>query len=112
MFRYEILRDQWLILGLIGGTALVFYFILYFYDYHTPRRIKEKQPGSPPLRTSANPEQSKPEGEQTKTPEPEYETRYRSAWQAIPWGLRVTIIMMIIFAISYSIHGIIHPYSW
>lgn len=87
MFGYELLRNKWVILAMAAGLAAILYVIIHYYDYHKPRKTKKE-----------NPE--------------EFETEYLSAWQAIPWGAKVTIAAIAIFAVIFSIHAIIHPNSW
>lgn len=110
MYRYEILRDQWLILALFSGVVVVFYFILYVYDYQAPRRIKKKEPDN--SNPAGNTQQAATGEKQCGNDDPEYETRYMKPLEAIPWGLKITIVLMVIYAISYSIYAILYPNSW
>lgn len=87
MFGYEILRNKWAIVVLIGGTALVFYAILFLFDYYRERKVKKD-----------NPE--------------EYETEYLTAWQAFPWAVKLTMAVIVAFGIIYSINILINPTSW
>ncbi len=87
MFGYEILRDKWVILMMLGGLALLIYVVVHYNDYHKPRKTKEGEPG-------------------------EYETEYMGSWEAIPWSVKVTIAAILIFAVVYSVHAIIHPNSF
>lgn len=87
MFKYELLRNQWAVLALCGGIALVFYFIVLFYDYHRDRKTKADNPT-------------------------EYETEYLGVWQAIPWTVKITVALIFIFAVIYSVNALTHPKSW
>ena len=87
MFAYELLRNQWVMIALFGGLALVFYFVLHFQDYYLPRKHKANN-------------------------REEYETNHMGAWQAIPWSVKVTIIVILIFGITYSIYVLLNPQSW
>lgn len=87
MFGYEILRNKWALIVLFGGAALVFYAILYLWDYYKERKMSETKPD-------------------------EYETEYMTAWQAIPWTIKVTVTVIVAFGIIYSIHALIYPNSW
>ena len=85
MFRYDTLREQWAIMAIFVGIALVLYFIVYYLDLEKPRKRK---PGG------------------------EYETNYLSAWDGIPWSLRITAVIIVISMILYLIQHIINPNSW
>ncbi len=89
MFEYEFLRNQWVFVIVFGGLAAVFYVVLHYYDYLRPRKRKKK----------------------IRQPD-EYETNYMSVWQGIPWAIKVTITLIFVFAVIYSIHAVLHPNSW
>lgn len=86
MFQ-EILKHQWVIITLFGGVAFVLFFFLYYIDLWKPRKMKE-----------SNPE--------------EYETDYLSANEAIPWIIKVLILVVVIFMIIYTIIAIYQPKNW
>ncbi len=87
MFEYEFLRNQWVFVVIFGGLAAVFYVVLHYYDYHKPRKKKNKHSD-------------------------DYETNYMSAWQGVPWSVKITIALIFVFAVIYSIHAVLHPNSW
>jgi len=86
MFQ-DLLKNQLVIITLFGGTALVLYFIIYYIDLWRPRKKKEQ-----------NPE--------------EYETNYLSANEAIPWSIKIIILVVVVFMIYYTIFGINNPQNW
>lgn len=69
------------------GVALVLYFLIFYLDLERPRKKKR----------------GKPE---------EFETNYLSAWEAIPWSVKITTVVIMIFMVIYLIQHIIHPNSW
>ena len=90
MFEYEFLRNQWVFVSRIwriGGGILC---------------------GSALLRLPSGRER---ERKQIRHPD-EYETNYMSVWQGIPWSVKVTIALIFVFAVIYSIHAVLHPNSW
>lgn len=87
MFGYEILRNRWAILALFIGAALVLLSVLFFLDYRMPRKKKADKPD-------------------------EYEENHLSAWEGIPWSIKVLIFIIAVYGISYSIYSVINPNSW
>lgn len=87
MFRYDTLREQWFIAAMFIGVALVLYFLIFYLDLERPRKRK----------------QDKPE---------EYETNYLSIMQGIPWSVKITTVVIMIFMFIYLVQHIIHPNSW
>lgn len=87
MFRYDTLREEWLIAAMLIGLAAVLYFIVFYFDLERPRKRKQE-----------NPE--------------EFETNYLSVWQGIPWSVKIAAPVIIIFMVIYIIIHIIHPNSW
>ncbi len=87
MFRYDTLREQWLITALFMGLALVLYFIVFYIDLETPRKKKAEKPD-------------------------EYETGYLSVWKGIPWSVKIASTIIMIFMIIYMVQHIINPNSW
>ncbi len=86
MFQ-DLFKNQLVIITLFGGAAVVLYFILYYIDLWRPRKKKEQ-----------NPE--------------EYETNYLSANEAIPWSIKIIILVVVVFMIYYTIFGINNPQNW
>lgn len=86
MFQ-DLLKNQLVIITLFGGTALVLYFMLYYIDLWRPRKKKEQKPD-------------------------EYETNYLSANEAIPWSIKIIILVVVVFMIYYTIFGINNPQNW
>ncbi len=84
MFRYDTLREQWLIAVLFVGVALVFYLALYLYDLRKPRRMKDGVP----------------------------ELHYLSIWEGIPWSIRVTAFIFFLSMTIYVINLFANPRSW
>jgi heme/copper-type cytochrome/quinol oxidase subunit 2 len=87
MFRYDTLREEWLIAAMFIGLAVVLYFLVFYIDLGRPRKRKQD-----------NPE--------------EYETNYLTAWQGIPWSVKIAAPLIMIFMVIYIIQHIIHPNSW
>jgi len=84
MFRYDTLREQWLIAVLFVGVALVLYLALYFYDLRKPRRMKDGVP----------------------------ELHYLSTWEGIPWSIKVTAFLFFLSMTVYIINLFANPRSW
>jgi hypothetical protein len=84
MFRYDVLREQWLIGVLFIGTALVLYVALYYYDLRKPRKLKD---GVPVL-------------------------HYLSTWEGIPWSIKVTAFIFSISMLIYIVNLFINPRAW
>lgn len=87
MFRYDTLREQWLIVVLFMGVALVLLLIVFYIDLETLRRRKKDKPE-------------------------EYETHYLSVWRGIPWSVKITATAIMIFMIIFLIEHMMHPNSW
>lgn len=85
MFRYDDLREQWLIVVLFVGIALIFYMILFYIDLSLPRK---KKPGTD-----------------------EFELHYMSWYKAIPWSIWVTATAVIFFMFIYLLVHLIYPIS-
>ena len=79
MFRLDVLQDQWLILTLVGGTALVLVVVLSYLAAWRARGTKEEEVAGAP-------------------PEPALETEPRSS---VPWVLILLYAVMIGYAIVY-----------
>ena len=86
MFRYELLRNEWIILVLFAGTAMVFYLVLFYLDFWKPREKDEKSG--------------------------EYRENYLSVFEGIPWALKVTIFLIVVIMTTYAIIRVIDPKSW
>ena len=86
MFQ-DLLKNQLVIITLFGGTALVLYFMIYYIDLWRPRKKKEEKLD-------------------------EYETNYLSANEAIPWAIKIIILVVVVFMIYYTIFGINNPQNW
>lgn len=87
MFGYEILRNKWAWIVLFGGVALVIYSIVFLLDYWKKRKLKDGINGM-------------------------YETEYMTAWQAMPWTVKITIAVIVVFGIIFSISQLTNPTSW
>jgi hypothetical protein len=85
MFRYDDLREQWLIVALFVGVAMIFYLLLFYIDLSLPRK---KKPGSD-----------------------EYQLHYLSWYKAIPWVIWVTAIGIMFFMFIYLLVHIIYQIS-
>ena len=86
MFQ-DLLKHQWIILTLLGGTAAVLYFILYYIDLWRPRKMKESDPEA-------------------------HDTNYMSANQAIPWSVKMIILVVFVFMLLYTVVMINNPKNW
>jgi len=86
MFRYELLRNEWVLLILFGGTALVFYVVLYYFDFWQPR----------------------PRDEATG----KHKLKFLSAFEGIPWSIKIIIFLIVVIMTTYAIVRIIYPKSW
>jgi heme/copper-type cytochrome/quinol oxidase subunit 2 len=85
MFRYDDLREQWLIVYFFVGIALIFYLVLFYIDTSLPRK---KKPASE-----------------------EFELHYLSWHKAIPWSIWVTAISVLLFMFIYLLIHLIYPIS-
>ncbi len=86
MFQ-DLLKHQWIILTLLGGTAAVLYFILYYIDLWKPRKTRESDPET-------------------------YETNTMSANEAIPWSIKMIILVVVVFMAIYTMVMINNPKNW
>ncbi len=84
MLRFDVLQNDWVILAILGGIALVFYTAIAYLDMWTPRKMKDG-----------------------KT-----ERGWLTWWQGIPWVLKVTYAALIIFVVIYTIYRAIVPPNW
>ena len=87
MFRYDTLREQWLIITLFFGLAFVLFYIIISNDINRPREKKKDKPD-------------------------EFRTEYLSVWQGIPWSVKIVVVVLFISMLTYQIVHIIHPNSW
>jgi len=86
MFQ-DLLKHQWIIITLFGGTAAMLYFILYYIDLWKPRKTKEDDPET-------------------------YATNYMSANQSIPWSIKMIILVVVVFMLLYTLVMIYNPKNW
>jgi len=63
------------------------YFILYYIDLWKPRKTKEDDPET-------------------------YATNYMSANQAIPWSIKMIILVVVVFMLLYTLVMIYNPKNW
>jgi predicted small integral membrane protein len=84
MFRYDTLREEWLIAVLFTGLALILYLILFYIDLGTPRKMRDGEP----------------------------ERNYLSVWHGIPWSVKVTVTVLLILIFIYLVSNILNPKSW
>jgi hypothetical protein len=85
MFRYDVFREQWLIVVFFAGAALVIYMILFHIDLSLPRK---KKPDSD-----------------------EYQLHYLTWYKGVPWSIWVTAIAIFIFMFFYLLIHLLYPIS-
>lgn len=85
---FEILRNRRIIIALFVGLALVFYIALFYLDLWQPRKYKEQ------------------DGKK------KYDTRYLTTLQGLPWSIRITLLLLFVYMVIYSVYGILEPKSW
>ncbi len=87
MFRYDTLREQWLILAFFVGLALILYWIIFYSDLHRLRKMRSEKPD-------------------------DYDKNYLTVWQGIPWSVKIASVAILIFMGIYLTVHILQPYSW
>jgi uncharacterized membrane protein len=92
MFRYELLRNQWVMLALLGGIAIIAYIAIYVLDFSKERKQKKNH---------------NKYGDQDL-----YETNYLTTWQGMPWSLKITIFIIVTLMTGYAVVLITNPQSW
>ena len=84
MFRLDVLQNQWLMLSLTGGIALILGMVLFLLMLWKPREEgKSETPGESEL-----------------------------AWRTFPWFLVVVYVGLILFAVVYVIHTAMVSPNW
>ena len=86
MFQ-DLLKHQWVIITLFGGAAAALYFILYYIDLWRPRKTRDDDPEA-------------------------HDTNYMSANQAIPWSIKMIILVVVVFMILYTLVMFNNPKNW
>ena len=91
MFRLDVLQNQWLILALIGGSALVLTFILAYLAIWRQR-----------------------EGDGLGTVEHANEAQGVWAWlrSFVPWVLIVIVVALFVWGVAYVIWAGANPPNW
>lgn len=85
MFRYDVFREQWLIVVFFAGAALVIYMILFHIDLSLPRK---KKPDSD-----------------------EYQLHYLTWYKGVPWSIWVTATAIFVFMFFYLLIHLLYPIS-
>jgi hypothetical protein len=83
----ELLKHQWVIMALFGGAASALYIILYYVDFWRPRKVKDDDPET-------------------------YDENYMSANRAIPWSIKMIILVLVAFMFFYTLVMIYNPKNW
>jgi F0F1-type ATP synthase assembly protein I len=85
MLRLDVLQNQWLILALVGGTALVLFVAL---AYVAVWRVQRREAA---------------EGEVRAAPPPQ---------STIPWIVIVFWVAAVVYAAVYIVQAVLNPPTW
>jgi hypothetical protein len=98
MFRLDVLQYQWLILTLVGGTALVLIFLLAYVAAWRARDARGAAPAEESSGAAASSGSPVPRGHVA-----------RSLGLRVPWVVIVLILMLAIYAIVYVTLAVMNP---
>ena len=88
MFRLDVMQNQWLILALVGGAAMVLAFVLcYQASWRQRQRVIE-------YRNDAD------------------SNNWRFSFEHMPWGLMLFYISTLVFEVTYVIWSVLDPPNW
>ncbi len=92
MLNLNVEHSQWLIIAMLGGIFFVLIIIVTYLDMWKPRNEEEFN--------------WKPDEEKS------IKEKIITIWRAIPWILKITYALSIIFSLVYGIYRIINPPNW
>ncbi|HEX2866268.1 MAG TPA: hypothetical protein VHO03_04455 [Ignavibacteriales bacterium] len=86
MIHYQILKDLWAILAVLTGVAVLFFTVLNYFDMWRPRMSEYKKVNE--------------------------KGKWILFWRTVPWLLKLSYIVLFIWAIAYGLYLVYNPPNW